>query len=52
MLKYKAAIAPLETAPSESYYLNDPRKVMVYSNRVDIDIKKFIDRQIILMQRL
>ena len=44
LLRYKAVITPLEVLPSEVYYVNDPTKVAVYQNRVDIDIRKFIER--------
>ena len=52
LLRYKAAVTPLEVLPSEVYYINDPTKVAVYSNRVDIDIRKFIERQIIFTKRM
>ncbi|KAL4510038.1 hypothetical protein ABPG72_010231 [Tetrahymena utriculariae] len=52
LLRYKQVVTPLEVLPSEVYYVNDPQKVIVYQNRVDIDIKKFIERQIIFTQRM
>jgi len=44
ILKYRTAINSLEVTPSESYYMHDPKKVMVYSNRVGIDMRKFIEK--------
>lgn len=38
---------PLEATGSEYYYAKDPNSVLVYANRVNIDMKKFIERQII-----
>jgi hypothetical protein len=51
LVNLKTAMTPLEVTGTEVYYMNDPRKVMVYSNRVNIDMKLFIERQIILTQR-
>ncbi len=48
IIRYKTGITSLEISPAESYYLHDPRKVLIYQNKVGIDIKKFVERQIIL----
>lgn len=44
LLRYKTVVTPLDVLPSEVYYINDPSKVAVYQNRVNIDIRKFIER--------
>ncbi|KRX04923.1 hypothetical protein PPERSA_06557 [Pseudocohnilembus persalinus] len=38
-------LTPFDLQKSESYYVNDPNQVRIYANRVEIDIKRFIDRQ-------
>ncbi len=52
MFRYRTAVTSLDITPAESYYLHDARKVLVYSNRVGIDLKKFVERQVCLTERL
>jgi tubulin polyglutamylase TTLL5 len=52
LLIYKTTLTTLDVAPCESYYVDDPNKVLVYQNRVNIDMRKFIERQVILARRL
>ena len=42
----KFSIAPLELRASEASVIHDPYRVLIYSNKVGIDMDKYIHRQI------
>ena len=48
VLRYKSGLTSLEMSPAEVYYMHDPRKVLIYANKVGIDMRTFVERQIIL----
>lgn len=45
--KQKHIFPQIDISPSEMYYLNDPKKVLTFATKTNIDIQKFIKRQIV-----
>ena len=42
----KFSIAPLELRASEASVIHDPYRVLIYSNKVNIDLSSYIQRQL------
>ena len=52
MAKYKPSIAPLELNANELLFLNDPKNILIYARRTNIDVNTYIERQNIFNAKL